>query len=68
MKNNSNNDKEIAKMFYDLYYVCMKYNDENQLSKNYKKDMKNEKDIKNKKEIDCGIYMGLFFCRKIYKR
>ena len=30
--------------------------------------MKNEKDIKNKKEIDCGIYMGLFFCRKIYKR
>jgi hypothetical protein len=47
MKNNSD-DKEITKIFYDLYYICMKYNDENKLSKN------------DKKEINCDIYLHGF--------
>lgn len=54
MKNNSYNDKEISKMFYDLYYVCMKYNDKNKLSKT---DIKDKND---KKEIDCDIYLHGF--------
>ena len=51
---NKYDDKEMAIIFYDLYYVCMKYNDENKLSK------------KDKKEIDCGMYFNgyKFFIEK----
>lgn len=59
MKNNSD-DKELAIIFYDFYYICMKYNDEKMLSKIEKKN-------KNyKKEIDCGMYFNgyKFFIEK----
>lgn len=52
MKNNSD-DKEMMKIFYNLYYICMKYNDEKNL---YKKDKEDKEDKKYKKENDCSMY------------
>jgi len=57
MKNNYD-DKEMAIIFYDLYYICMKYNNEKKLSIKEKK--------KEKKEIDCEMYFNgyKFFIEK----
>jgi len=43
---NKYDEKDIAERFYDMYYICMKYNDEQKL---YKKE---------KKEIDCNMYFN----------
>jgi len=54
---NKYDEKDISNRFYCLYYICMKYNDEQNL---YKKDKK------EKKAVDCNMYFNgyKFFVEK----